>query len=596
VALGDLHRNYRFCACFLQLLRPLPPETESFEDLSEQIIRSAANSDSQPLPVLSLPEDEFSLELLSTRELELSPSILELKGDYARSTAKYFLDLARATYAQANMYDGQVWEWITANSVFNVKVIGRLNKGKNEIDLGIRGSVAEGFEGQLDVTNWLRTNFSFLFGNLKADLGDELLFEWDCSVRPQVYCGFLEAWLAVRNEVHHWLDKQRQHRSESFITVRCCGHSLGGALSTLCALDLVKRGYTVKLVTWGSPRVGDAQFVSLVQSAVENGRLQIARFVNGLDIVPNLPPEKFGFKHVCKETQLDAWVRAVTVEAVAAHSLTTYATNLANCFRNQVLLVSAVETAAGVATLFQYTSRKVVPFLMAVWQGPGSVCNWLAVNNAIRAMENMAESSKLVHREVIQLQETLRALHDLINEATSELKKLVIEQREQDKVDAVKARLMTLNTASREQAFMDSSHPALTSLRDACNELLLYLQDFVKGFLTLPKEDSCRTRLARQVDVLCIGFLAELQVIDMSGEAKRYNDRRDEIANQLYPCLRDLHKLKAKGVFDASTACVSIIFVVQVLFEGPKPELVMARPRVFVWLCARAHVHRARAH
>jgi hypothetical protein len=371
--------------------------------------------------------------------------------------------------------------------------------------------------------------------------------------------------------------------------VRCCGHSLGGALSTLCALDLAKRGYTVKLITWASPRVGDAQFVSCVQKAVERQRLQIARFVNGHDPVPYLPPEKLGFKHVCEEIRLDAWVSAVMGgSAVAAHSLATYATNLANCFRDQVELVSAVEIVAGVATFCRYACMEVVPFVMAASQGPAGVCNWLTANKTRATYAVQRDVIELKH-EVIELKQSLGALHGLVNQATSELKQLMSEHREQDKVDAVLASVMTLSTASREQASMDSTHPALTSLRNACYALLLHLPGVVKEFLTEPKTDSSRSRLARQVDVICIGFLAELQVIHNSGDAKRYQDRRDEIAEQLYSlCLRDLLELKANGVFDARTACVSVIFVVQLLFERRKPELVIARARVHVCEVARS--------
>jgi hypothetical protein len=116
----------------------------------------------------------------------------------------------------------------------------------------------------------------------------------------------------------------------------------------------------------------------------------------------------------------------------------------------------------------------------------------------------------------------------------------------------------------------------------------------VKGFLNEPKTDSSRKRLARQVDVICIGFLAELQVIHNNGDAKRYQDRRDEIAEQLYNlCLRDLLELKANGVFDARTACVSVIFVVQLLFEHRNPKLVILRscvPRHVVWVCSLARL------
>lgn len=49
-----------------------------------------------------------------------------------------------------------------------------------------------------------------------------------------------------------------------------------GAIATICALRLAMLGWKVELVTFGSPRVGNASFSSLVKKLVPNN----ARFVN----------------------------------------------------------------------------------------------------------------------------------------------------------------------------------------------------------------------------------------------------------------------------------------------------------------------------
>lgn len=76
------------------------------------------------------------------------------------------------------------------------------------------------------------------------------------------------------------------------------GHSLGGALATLMAIDIVVNqtqftSYTTPLTcyTFGSPRVGDpGTFVSNFNDNVESGNIVHYRVANGLDIVPALPP------------------------------------------------------------------------------------------------------------------------------------------------------------------------------------------------------------------------------------------------------------------------------------------------------------------
>jgi hypothetical protein len=296
----------------------------------------------------------------------------------------------------------------------------------------------------------------------------------------------------------------------------------------------------------------------------------------------------FGFAHVCEEIRLDAWVCAITGGVVAAHSLSTYATNLANSFRNPVALVSTVETAANSATAcFQYASMELVPSLMCVWNEPG--CNWQTVNKRM-----LFEARMLT--EATQIKKTLAIIPSLIEQATSELKDLMIEQADQKRVDGVLARVMTLSTASLEQASLDSSHPALCNLRDACNKLSLHLKKVVIEFLrTSPKEHSALKRLARQVDVMCMGFLAELHVLHKeslkSGNSERYKGRRDEVAEQLRGFVEAVVELNTKGVFNARTQCMSVIFLVQLLFETPWPELVIARARAFICACARAQVH-----
>ncbi len=66
-----------------------------------------------------------------------------------------------------------------------------------------------------------------------------------------------------------------------------CGHSLGGALATLLALDVAATTpFKAPIVyTYASPRTGDALFVSTYNQVVP----QTFRMANRLDLVPKLP-------------------------------------------------------------------------------------------------------------------------------------------------------------------------------------------------------------------------------------------------------------------------------------------------------------------
>lgn len=86
------------------------------------------------------------------------------------------------------------------------------------------------------------------------------------------------------------------------------GHSLGAALATVAAVDIRarlearrakqgRRPLDVRLVTFGSPRVGNEAFASFVRQAT---RLSV-RLTHNRDIVPSVPPTWVGFHHVATE-------------------------------------------------------------------------------------------------------------------------------------------------------------------------------------------------------------------------------------------------------------------------------------------------------
>jgi hypothetical protein len=72
------------------------------------------------------------------------------------------------------------------------------------------------------------------------------------------------------------------------------GHSLGGALAIIAALDLSNRGFPVKNVyVYGAPKLGDEVLENSLVDMVSKG-VDVKRFVNDemgvTDAVPSLPP------------------------------------------------------------------------------------------------------------------------------------------------------------------------------------------------------------------------------------------------------------------------------------------------------------------
>lgn len=76
------------------------------------------------------------------------------------------------------------------------------------------------------------------------------------------------------------------------------GHSLGGALATLAA----NLRPDAELVTFGSPRVGDAAFADTMARRNADSR----RYVDNRDIVCRLPSARLGYRHVGTPFLIDA--------------------------------------------------------------------------------------------------------------------------------------------------------------------------------------------------------------------------------------------------------------------------------------------------
>jgi triacylglycerol lipase len=81
------------------------------------------------------------------------------------------------------------------------------------------------------------------------------------------------------------------------------GHSLGGAMATICAsrcqLSFIKSNPRA-LFTYGSPRVGNRRYVSYVS-------YEAYRWVNNNDVVARVPPWWLGFRHKGQEVYLNAY-------------------------------------------------------------------------------------------------------------------------------------------------------------------------------------------------------------------------------------------------------------------------------------------------
>ncbi|XP_060181198.1 uncharacterized protein LOC132610809 isoform X1 [Lycium barbarum] len=134
----------------------------------------------------------------------------------------------------------------------------------------------------------------------------------DFKQEVQVHSGFLGAYDSVRIRLISLIKKAIGYRDGDLDPpnkwhVYVTGHSLGGALATLLALELsssqlAKRGaICVTMYNFGSPRVGNKKFAEVYNEKVKDSW----RVVNHRDIIPTVP-RLMGYCHVAQPLYLAA--------------------------------------------------------------------------------------------------------------------------------------------------------------------------------------------------------------------------------------------------------------------------------------------------
>lgn len=138
---------------------------------------------------------------------------------------------------------------------------------------------------------WPDTNgYYFVVFRGSSDIKD---FIADIDIRrvkflgTKVHSGFYTQYASIAPELKKLVKRSNTH------TIVCTGHSLGGALATLAAVDLSLDGRKVICHTFGSPRVGNDKFAELFSKRVYTSM----RVFNKRDPV-TMVPLSFRFTHV----------------------------------------------------------------------------------------------------------------------------------------------------------------------------------------------------------------------------------------------------------------------------------------------------------
>lgn len=100
----------------------------------------------------------------------------------------------------------------------------------------------------------------------------------------RVHSGFLRAYMCLQHQLHAAMMLVNPSKGKP---VTLCGHSLGGAMALLAAMDLHQWRYNVDtVVAYGSPMVGDKEWDSNLKIA----GICVRSYRNCGDAIPTLPP------------------------------------------------------------------------------------------------------------------------------------------------------------------------------------------------------------------------------------------------------------------------------------------------------------------
>mgnify|MGYP002130041045 CR=1 FL=1 len=153
------------------------------------------------------------------------------------------------------------------------QVVVTIDKEEEEILIGFRGTIN-------NIQQWT------------SDL-DVKYTKW---YNGKVHSGFFDRFNEIKSPTMAFLRKAQKELPNGDIIIS--GHSMGGAVATLFASHLKEFNIHPRFVyTYGSPRVGDRAFAQYVDKQFGD---RLMRVMNDWDMVVDLPPIAFDYRHVGK--------------------------------------------------------------------------------------------------------------------------------------------------------------------------------------------------------------------------------------------------------------------------------------------------------
>lgn len=214
---------------------------------------------------------------------------------YDESLVQHALNLAQASYCIA---PGANWTCPTCNSNIDLTSVIESKGGRALVgfDAGAN-NLFVAYRGSENIQNWI-DNVKFFKTSPYPDMPD-----------VEVEKGFWGWYTNLKDGVDSALAaaKTKYGCSEVAIT----GHSAGASVATLHAFDMARgesstAGLSLKqVISFGSPRTGNSAFYSAHAAAIDANLTAQWRVTHYRDMVPHVPQELMGYRHVSTEVFYD---------------------------------------------------------------------------------------------------------------------------------------------------------------------------------------------------------------------------------------------------------------------------------------------------
>ena len=205
---------------------------------------------------------------------------------YNNELVKTSLNLSQSAYCVDNI---DKWNCETCDKTNKIHYI--IEKRGTRVLIGYNkkyNSYFVSFRGSSNIQNWIN------------NMHVRKIYPYDNLPDIGVDKGFYEQMMYNYKLILNCLNElSKQYDTKKIILT---GHSSGAATSTLMAfnleIDYYKHQYEMySLITFGSPRIGNLEFVNLFK----NYNFISYRITHYNDIVPHLPLESLGYNHIPQE-------------------------------------------------------------------------------------------------------------------------------------------------------------------------------------------------------------------------------------------------------------------------------------------------------